>query len=236
MQHQFRLLAQLQRLDDVLAALQREQHDLPQMLQPYAQACTKARATLAQLHDTIEHTERQRRTLERQLEGVQAQLMKTQHKLREVKTNKEYSAVLVEVDTHKQHIAALEDQVLELMEMSEQQRQGCRVQEQHVQEAIQGLAQQEKHVEQTRVGLTQQIATEAAKRRDLVTELDEAFYTVYQRIVSQRGGQAVVLVQNGTCNGCYLKVQPQLVSEIRQQEKLITCPHCKRIMLWPTEE
>jgi predicted nucleic acid-binding Zn-ribbon protein len=60
-------------------------------------------------------------------------------------------------------------------------------------------------------------------------------YAAYQRLAGVRGGQSVVHVQNGTCGGCYLKVQPQLVSEIRRQDKLVTCPHCQRMLLWPVE-
>ena len=235
MSGQFRLLIELQHLDDRLRALRAEQHDLPQILQPYEQACATAREELARLHATIEDAERQRRTLERELDSLQTQLAKTQSKLRDVKTNKEYSAVLAEIDAGKQHIAALEDQVLDLMEMTEQQRQAHQAQEQHVREAGQKLTEQEKHVQQTHAGLAQRITAEEAMRQDLVADLDDNFYAIYQRRAAQRGGQAVVQVQDGTCNGCHLKIQPQLVSEIRQQEKLTTCPHCQRILLWPVE-
>jgi hypothetical protein len=232
---QFSLLAELQRLDDRLRALQDEQHNLPQQLRSYELACTEARQELARLRADIEQTERQRRTLERELDSLQVRLEKTQHKLREVKTNKEYSAVLAEIDTGKQHIAALEDQILDLMEVTEQGRQAYRLQEQRVQEAVQALAEQEKHIKQTHAELARQIAAGEGERQRLLVDLDANLYTTYQRLAAQRNGQAVVVVQNATCEGCHLKIQPQLVSEVRQQAKLITCPHCQRILLWPAE-
>ena len=232
---QFLILVELQRLDDRLHALQVKQHNLPQQLGSYELACTEARQELSRLQDDIEHSERQRRTLERDLDSSQVQLAKTQSKLREVKTNKEYSAVLAEIDTAKQGIAALEDQVLDLMEATEQHRQEHQMQEQRAQKAMQELTEQERHVKQEHVAFAQKISTEEVQRQQLVAALDTKLYATYQRLATQRNGQAVAQVRDETCGGCHLKVQPQLVSEIRQQDKLTTCPHCQRILLWPAE-
>jgi hypothetical protein len=181
-------------------------------------------------------TERQRRALERELESVQTLLTKTQSKLHEVKTNKEYSAVLAEITTGKQRIVALEDQVLELMELLEQHRQSFKSQELQVHETVQVLATQRDEIQQAQEALQRQIAAEEAQRQHIVVALDAPLYTAYQRLAAQRGGQVVVQIQSGTCGGCHLKVQPQLVSEVRQQDKLIMCPHCQRMLLWPVDE
>jgi predicted nucleic acid-binding Zn-ribbon protein len=232
---QLRLLTELQHLDDRLHALQVERDDLPRQLQPYERACAKARQELTHLRDGIEDTERQRRASERELDSLQTQLTKTQHKLREVKTNKEYSAVLAEIETGKQRVTGLEDHVLELMELAEQHRQAYQQQEQRLREAEGELAEQEQRVAQARETLGERIGAEEAKRQQLVQQFDASLYATYQRVAMLRGGQAVVLVQAGTCGGCYLKIQPQLVSDVRQQDRLVTCPHCQRILLWPAE-
>jgi predicted nucleic acid-binding Zn-ribbon protein len=232
---QFLLLMELQGLDDRLRALETEQRRLPQQLQPYETACTEGRQTLGRLQDDIEHTERQRRGLERELESLQAQLAKTQGRLHEIKTNKEYSAVLSEMAVGKQRITAIEDQVLNLMEHIEQSRRTAQMQERHVQEAMQAFTEHSKHVQQSQQTLTEQLMLEQAKRQQIVVDLDEKLYSLYHRLAAQCGSQAVVHMQNGTCGGCHLKVQPQLVSEIRQQNTLITCPHCQRMLLWPSE-
>jgi predicted nucleic acid-binding Zn-ribbon protein len=232
---QLQLLAELQHLDDRLHALRVERDDLPRQLQPYELACAKARRELTHLHDSIEETERQRRACERELDRFQTQLTKTQHKLRGVKTNKEYSAVLAEIETGKQHITGLEDQILELMELAEQHRQTSQQQEQRLQEAEGELADQEQRVARARETFGERIVAEEAKRQQLVQQLDAPLGATYQRVATLRGGQAVVLVQAGTCGGCHLTIQPQLVSEVRQQGRLVTCPHCQRILLWPAE-
>jgi hypothetical protein len=232
---QFVLLGKLQRLDARLRALEVEQQRLPQQLQPYAAACTEARQGLARLQDDIQRRERQRRGIEQELESLQTQLAKTQVKLHEVKNNKEYSAVLAEIAAGKQGIVALEDQILDLMERLEQDRHMLQRQEQRVQEAGQAFMEQGKHVQQGQEALVQQLEMERVQHQQIVAELDPKLYATYQRIAAQRDGQAVVYLQHGICGGCHLKVQPQLVSEIRQQDQLFTCPHCQRLLLWPAE-
>lgn len=233
MQDQFLLLIALQQLDDRLRTLGIEQKKLPQQLQPYEQACVTVRGQLSVVQSAIDQAERQRRTLERELDRDQAQLVKTQSKLHEVKTNKEYSAVLAEIAMGRQRIDTLEDQVLELMEQTEQNRRSLQMHEEHVQQALHELEIQRHKIEQAKQVLAQQITDGDQERQQLAARLDTKLYALYQRLVAQRGGLAVVQLYEGTCGGCHLKIQPQLVSEIRRQEMLITCPHCQRMLLWP---
>jgi predicted nucleic acid-binding Zn-ribbon protein len=233
MDNQFVLLMELQRLDEQLRALHVAHRHLPQKLQPYEMACVAAEQALTHLQEDRTLSERQRRALERELESLQAHLHKAQSKLHEVKTNKEYSAVLAEINTGKQRIAVLEDQVLELMELTEQHGYNYLQQEHQLQEVRHMLTDQGRRVQHEQAVLVERIASEETKRQQLVDGLDPQFYAMYQKIAAQRHGQAVVYVQDGTCGGCYLKVQPQLISEIRRQDKLLTCPHCQRMLLWP---
>jgi predicted nucleic acid-binding Zn-ribbon protein len=233
MDNQFVLLMELQRLDKQLRVLYAEQQQLPQRLRSYEMVCTAAQQSLTHLQENIALSERQRRALERELDGLQAHLHKTQSRLHEVKTNKEYSAVLTEIDTGKQRIAAFEDQVLDLMERTEQHHHKYREQDRQLQAARQELEDQSRRVQQEQKALAERIALEETKRQRLVADLATQLYAMYQRLAALRDGQAVVYVQEGACGGCYLKVQPQLISEIRRQDKLIACPHCQRLLLWP---
>jgi predicted nucleic acid-binding Zn-ribbon protein len=233
MDNQFVRLMELQRLDEQLRALHVGQQQLPQQLRPYEAACAAAQAALTHLQEAIALAERQRRTLERELESVQTHLHRTQSKLHEVKTNKEYGAVLAEIDIGKQRIAELEDQVLELMELTEQHRDQYTQHENQLLVASAALDDQGRLVRHEQTVLAERIAVEEATRQQLVAGLDAQLYARYARLTTLRSGQAVVYVQDSTCGGCYLKVQPQLISEIRRQDKLLACPHCQRLLLWP---
>jgi len=220
-------------MDDRLRTLALEKQHLPQRLQVYEAACTAARQQLVQQQAAIEQSERQQRAYERELMSHQEVLRKTQSKAYDVKTNKEYSAILAEIDVGKQRLEALEDQLLALMEATDQQRQAYRVQAQQEQTALQELAVQTRHLDQEQETLRRAMVAAQEQRQATVAAMDAKLYEQYQKVATQHGGRVIAQLQEGVCSGCHLKLPPQLVSEIRLQTQLFTCPHCRLILLWP---
>ena len=233
MRDQFRLLLALQQADDRLRALALEEQQLPQRLQTYEAACAAVHQQLVQQQAAIEQSERQQRVFERELANHQEAIRKTQSKAHEVKTNKEYSAVLAEIDAGKQRLEALEDQLLALMEATDQQRQAYRMHEQQEHVAQQTLVEQRHQIQQEHETLRRTIAAEQARRQQMVADLEAKLYEQYQKVAAQHGGRSVAQLQDGVCSGCHLKVPPQMISEIRLQTQVFTCPHCRLVLLWP---
>jgi uncharacterized protein len=229
---QLLLLTELQNLDNQLYALAEKKQQLPLQLQPHEAACAHEYHKLQRLQADVSQWERQQRVIERDLADSQSTLTRTQAKLREVKTNKEYSAVLTEVATAEQRITALEDQILQLMEQTEQQRQAIQMQEQGVRTARQTLQEQTTHVAAAQELLDQEIASQQDKRQKTTLPLDPQLYETYQQLAAHYGGRAVVHVRDGVCTGCHLRISPQLVADIRLQQKLYRCPHCRLMLLW----
>ena len=233
MRRQFALLMELQQLDDRLHALAREQQKLPQQTHLPEHAHRAAQQALLHLQAAIEQSERQQRTLERELERAQDAMGKTQAKLREVKTNKEYSAVLAEVATSKDRITALEDRILQAMEDMDRQRLERQTLQQRVRAAELELQQCQQAIQEALQALEQDIRVERDARQQTVTQLEPKLAEAYEKLLAEHNGHAVAYLQDGVCSGCHLKVQPQLVSNIRLQEALYTCPHCRLMLLWP---
>jgi hypothetical protein len=230
---QFVRLVALQQLDDHLRGLERERYSLPQRLQEPERAYQASQQEAAHLQATIEQSERQQRALERELDSFQAAVAKTQVKLRDVKTNKEYSAILTEIATSKENLASLEDQLLHLMEDVDQQRLAFQEQKRRVQEAERAVQQCQRELQAASEGLAQDIAAEQEKRQQTLAQLDAKLAETYEKLAMQNAGRVVAQLHDGVCGACHLKVQPQLVSEIRLQEALFTCPHCRLLLLWP---
>jgi predicted nucleic acid-binding Zn-ribbon protein len=230
---QFQLLLALQQVDDRLRALALEEQQLPQRLQAYEAACAAARQQLVQQQATIEQSERQQRVFERELANHQEAIRKTQSKAHEVKTNKEYSAILAEIDAGKQRLETLEDQLLALMEATDHQRQAYRAHEQQEYVAQQSLVEQRHQIQQEHETLRRTMVAEQERRQQTMAGLEAKLYEQYQKVTTQHGGRGVAQLQEGVCSGCHLKVPPQMISEIRLQTQVFPCPHCRLMLLWP---
>lgn len=233
MRGQLVLLTALQELDDRLCSLHREQQALPRQLEAPERAHDEACEELKSVGAEIDLNERRQYGLELELQSARDALDKAQRKLREVKTNKEYNAVLAEIDAGKQQMMSMEDQLLQLMEQADQKRQAKRLHEQRVQATHNALQERGHAVEQASEALNQEILTEMEKRRQTAVGLRPELLEVYEKLAARNDGSVVVHLKDNVCGGCHLKVQPQLVSDIRLQESLHTCPHCHLILLWP---
>ena len=232
MRGQLTLLTALQKLDDRLRSLRREQQALPRQLEAPERAHNEACEALETVQAEIKRNERQQHDLERDLQGTQDALAKVQIKLREVKTNREYSAVLAEIEAGNQQMMSMEDQLLQLMEQADQKRQAKRLQEQRVQAAHDALQEQGRVVAQASEVVGREILAERERRHQTAIRLEAELLEVYEKLAAQHDGSVVVHLKDGVCGGCHLKVQPQLVSEIRLQASLHTCPHCRLLLLW----
>ena len=76
---------------------------------------------------------------------------------------------------------------------------------------------------------------EKATRTELVQNVESDLRRKYEMIFSRRGVLAVVEVRSGICQGCRMRVPPQLYNEIQRNEQVILCPSCQRMLFWRAE-
>jgi predicted nucleic acid-binding Zn-ribbon protein len=112
-------LISLQAIDTRIAALEADAARLPKEIAAIHAAVEEARKQAEQAKTRLDAARKDQRAKEKDLEVVQAKRSKNEARLYEVKTNKEYSAVLIEIEEIKQEKARMEEEVLVLMEAQE---------------------------------------------------------------------------------------------------------------------
>ena len=112
-------LISLQAIDTRIAALEADAARLPKEIAAIHAAVEDAKKQAEQAKARLDAARKDQRAKEKDLEVVQAKRSKNEARLYEVKTNKEYSAVLIEIEEIKQEKARMEEEVLVLMEAQE---------------------------------------------------------------------------------------------------------------------
>jgi hypothetical protein len=69
------------------------------------------------------------------------------------------------------------------------------------------------------------------EREKLVAKLTTSDYQFYERIRNAKEGKAVVAVKRNSCGGCFNRVTPQRILELRKNDAIITCERCGRILV-----
>jgi predicted nucleic acid-binding Zn-ribbon protein len=150
-----------------------------------------------------------------------------------VKTNKEYSAVLLEIEEAKQEKAKTEEDILTLMEM--QERLGV-----EIKEAEQRFKTREEQAKQDEAVVRKKLATvehelhgHRAERQARAKDLPAGLLASYDRISKARGGVAVAVVTAAAvCGGCRVGIRPQAIQELRTGSALMLCESCGRYLYW----
>lgn len=233
MDAQLAALIDLQQHDSRIAALEAEAARLPREADAIESALRTARATLESLRARQEQLRRDLRAKEKDLDVFAARRIKLESRLYEVKTNKEYSAVLLEIEEAKQEKAGVEDQMYALMEAQERVVVDIREAEQQHAHREQQAGRDVGEVRRRLVAVEAELAAARAARAARAGTLPSPLLADYDRIRKARGGVAVATVDvAAVCSACRVTVRPQAIQELRAGGSLMPCETCGRFLVW----
>jgi len=226
-------LQELQVLDSRVAGLERKLEAIPTRIHGIRDGLQQAKASIDAIRAKLDSARKDIRTKEKELEYQAAQRKKLEAKLYEVKTNKEYSAVLAEIESAKVEKDRIEEEILALMEL--QERLG-----REVVEADARLRPQEAEAKVQEAAATEELRAlevdvEAARseRESVVRDVPRDLLAQYARLLKGRAGLAVALVgSNGICSGCRVTLTPQRFNEVRQSSQILVCENCGRFLYY----
>jgi predicted nucleic acid-binding Zn-ribbon protein len=225
-------LIHLQEYDSRLGKLEAEASRLPKRIEALQASVAEARAAVDAIKVKVDTARKGLRLKEKDLEVVAAKRSKADARLWEVKTNKEYSAVLIEIEDIKQEKSRTEEEILVLMEMQERLATEIREAEARLKMREEQGRQDEASVRQQLAAVEAELAGVRGERATLAREVPPGILADYERILKARGGLAIVPVTNAVCGGCRVTIRPQAIQELRGA-MLMRCESCGRYLYWP---
>ena len=233
MDAQLQTLVDLQGLDARISGLEAEAARLPRQIETLQTALADAKKAVETIKNKVDATRKDLRSQEKDLEVANVKRQKLEAKLYEVKTNKEYSAVLLEIEEAKQEKAKTEEEILGLMEMQERLAVDIKDAEQRFKTREEQARQDEAVVRKKLATVESELATIRAQRASRAKELPVGLLASYDRILRARGGVAVAAVSSAAvCGGCRVSIRPQAVQELRAATALMVCESCGRYLYW----
>jgi len=230
---QLQALIDLQVLDSKLADLSGELAKLPDQIAAVQASVAECAQMAERLRAKLEATKKEIRLKEKDLEFSAAKRAKAEARLYEVKTNKEYSAVLVEIEEIKQEKARIEEEILALMERQERLVVEVREAEARLTSRQAQAKGEEAEVKQRLARLEVDLALVRADRAALAQQLPSDLLASYEKLLRHRAHLAVVQVlPGGICGGCRVSLTPQTFQELKQQSSLRICESCGRYLYW----
>ena len=234
MDPQLQTLIELQGYDARIAALEAEAARLPKQIESLQASLADAKRQVETIKGRVDATRKELRGKEKDLEVISAKRAKLEARLYEVKTNKEYSAALLEIEESKQEKAKTEEEILALMELSERLGVEMREAEKRFKTREEQSRQDEAVVRKKLEAVEQELTGVRGERHGRARELPGGLLSDYERLLRARGGVAVAAV-NATafCGGCRVTIRPQAIQELRSgTTPMMRCESCGRYLYW----
>ncbi len=214
--------SQLQKVEGELAQVPRDKAELEARL-------SEEGARLDELRSGLQASQKARRQLETELQDLEQKRSKYKGQLMEVKTNKEYTAMLHEIEAVEREIRGREDLILGEMEKAEALQAEVKREEQ-VFKAVEEKFRAEGRTLAARAdGLRAEAERLRAERDAVAATLSSSVLDLYGRVARLRG-VAVAEARDGACQVCHVKLRPQMYVDLKKNEAIVQCPSCNRIL------
>lgn len=205
-------------------------HDLEQELEAFIHSVEHDEAA-------IEEFNKQYRALESDVQLNLAKIKKSQQKLRDVKTNKEYQSSLKEIDDIKAVNSKVEDDMLELLEQIEGAEAAIKDRKLHYSRIVEESNQEKESIQRDAAQREKQLVELESQRDAVAAGLDAGLLEIYDQVKAKQANQvAIAAVQDAVCQGCNMNIPPQVYNELQRCNSLRYCPSCFRIIYWQERE
>ncbi len=227
------MLEQLQRVADEMDRLESLRTEAREEQQVVEASLQKAEGELAERQEKAHALDIERRKRELGVKAEKERSQRVKSRLGEVKTGREYQAVLAEISASKHSITEQEEALAR--EQEEWERLTGEVEQ--IKTRIAGIREDLGTAEGKLAGVLQEteaaIEGHKAAEQKILGELPKDVVARYRLIRSRRGGLAVVQARDEACTACYMRLPPQLYIEVMRRSRLIQCPNCLRILIPP---
>lgn len=235
MNDSLRRLVRVQEILSAIDAVQEEIAAVPAEVARLEKELLAAQKGVESERARVQELGKDKRRLEMELMGVETKIGKYQTQLLDVKTNKEYQAMLHEIEACKAERAAFDEKILLEMEESEKRLAAVRALEETLERRRRDTSQGKTRLEGEIQELKRRAGTLEAERARLEAEIPAEYLQPFLKVARQRKGLALVAVREERCGGCHVRVMPKLIQQVRRATGLIACDSCKRWLYVPDD-
>jgi predicted nucleic acid-binding Zn-ribbon protein len=232
----FEKLIQLQELDNALRQITAELSDIPRLIEQVENKMKADSDLVARSKERLAQNQKKRRDLESEVKDLKVQATKYKRQLNDVKTNKEYTSLLKEIQEIQEKIDRMEEKIIEELLVADEIEEEIRTATLKQKNEEENLKQEISALNQRKQALEAEKSQLLKKKEELVPQIPKPQLQLYLSIARKRGGIALSPVIDEFCSMCQLRIRPQMLNEIRDRSKIHLCESCGRILYFGHSE
>ncbi|MBI1324953.1 nucleic acid-binding protein [bacterium] len=192
------------------------------------EAVDKAKKDLQQVKVTKASKESQRKSIHQKMDDYASKLLS-------VKKNDEYKAIQNEIAVLKSQVNKVDDEIIDCELEIETREAAVKAVEGELKKVQDDLAAFQKQAEDARPADEAKLAelSQAVAEAEAIIPVD--LRDKYQRIIRQKGADALAIVEEGACTGCFMSVTSQMLNDLINCDTLVFCRSCGRVLYMAEE-
>jgi len=232
MNQQIEYLIRLQETDSKILSLTRTVNEFPFRIRAAELPLKESQTALDTAKQKIDLLEKKKRDKESGLDDVNVRIQKMKGRTSEIKTNKEYQALLKEIEAVEKERSTIEDEILVIMEEID----ACSKQKKTAEATFivekKKIEELKKKIDNDRSEIEKELSSVKEQRAGIAAFIDRELFDQYVILIEACHGIAVTEVKGEICQGCNMNIPPQLFVEIKKQEEMFNCPQCRRLLYY----
>jgi hypothetical protein len=227
---QIKKLVELQKMDTEIYNYKKDLEEKPAYIAELKENFESKKARLKELEDTLKVIQVDRKSKELELKGKEDELTKANVQLSQIKTNKEYTAKLTEMENIKADKSRIEEAILMTYDESDQLKKDIEKEKGFLSEEEKKYLSEKKIVDESIKEIQEKLKLLENKRNQITPDIDKDHLARYEKILKNKEGLAMAPVHGNSCGGCFMNVPDQIINEMKMHDKLIVCEMCARIL------
>jgi uncharacterized protein len=224
-------LVRLHHTEQELKHVEAELGEIPHKRSAIEERLARDRGRLDAAKAALDASQKARKQNEASVQDLEAKRSKYKGQLMEVKTNKEYTAMLHEIEGVERDIKAREDVILEEMEKAEGLAAAVRREEVDFKSVEAEAKKSGAELDAAAARLKAEAEKLRAERDAVAASVNEDLRERYARVAKQRG-TGVAEARDGMCQACHVRMRVQIWVEVRHNEQIFQCESCSRMLYY----
>jgi uncharacterized protein len=225
-------LIRLQELHLRIAGLQARVVSTPREIAALDQKIEEEQARVGNAAAQLEQSAKERRRLESEVDAIRAKLSHLKDQLMQVKTNEAYQAMLHEIAYAEKQISDREDRIIEEMVAADDLQASLGQEQGALESRCREIESRKRELETFLAESSRELESLRADAERLERDVPPEYLERYRRIAAARGGIAMATIADHCCAACHVRLRPQLIAEVRAQDRIVLCESCNRILYY----
>jgi hypothetical protein len=224
-------LVRLHNTEFELKRVEAELAEIPKKRRAIEERLERDRSHMDAARAVLEASQKARKQNEASVQDLETKRSKYKGQLMDVKTNKEYTALLHEIEGVEREIKAREDVILEEMEKAEGLAASVKREEADFKAVEAEATKSQAELDAATSRLLASAGRLSTERDAVAASVPEQARELYTRVVKQRGS-GLAEARDGMCQACHVRMRVQIWVEVRKNEQIFQCESCSRIYFY----